>query len=122
MVAPPHDGDRPGFSWEPRNTQKDGYRPPPNSQKMTLLGGWRGRGAHDIGGTSARAREKRETKRTTRARVEQREVRGAFCFAFLARTRADSVGGGAPACTSQPRLASIWAVPLLFGLTTMDKL
>ena len=68
---------------------------------MTLSGGWRGRGAHDIDGTSARAREKRETKRTTRARVEQREVRGAFCSAFLARARADSVGGGAPACTGR---------------------
>ena len=59
-------------------------RVPLNRQKMTLSGGWRGRGAHDIDGTSARAREKREAKRTTRARVEQREVRGAFCSAFLA--------------------------------------
>ena len=102
---------------------KNGDRPPPPKQpKMTLSGGWRGRGAHDIEGTSARAREKRETKRATRARVEQREVRGAFCSAFLARARADSVGGGAPACTSQPRLASIWAVPLLFGPTKLDKL
>ena len=67
---------------------------------MTLSGGWRGRGAHDIDGTSARAREKREAKRTTRARVEQREVRGAFCPAFLVRARADSVGGGTPACTA----------------------
>ena len=68
---------------------------------MTLSAGWRGRGAHDIDGASARAREKRETKRTTRARVEQREVRGAFCSAFLARARADSVGGGSPACTGR---------------------
>ena len=89
---------------------------------MTLSGGWRDRGAHDIDGASAHAREKRETKRTTRARVEQREVRGAFCSAFLARARAGSVGGGAPACTSQPRLASIWAVPLLVGPTKLDNL
>ena len=68
---------------------------------MTLSGGWRGRGAHDINGRSARARQKRETKRTTRARVEQREVCGAFCSAFLARARADSVGGGPPACTGR---------------------
>ena len=102
---------------------KNEDRPPPHKQpKMTLSGGWRGRGAHDIEGTSARAREKRETKRATRARVEQREVRGAFCSAFFARARAGSVGGGAPACTSQPRLASIWAVPLLFGPTKLDKL
>ena len=58
---------------------------------MTLSGGWRGCGAHDIDGT-----------RTTRARVEQREVRGAFCFPFLARARADSVGTGAPGCTDRP--------------------
>ena len=68
---------------------------------MTLSGGWRGLGAPDIDGTSARACEQRETKRTTRARVEQREVRGAFCPAFLARARADSVGGGPPACTGR---------------------
>ena len=46
--------------------------------------------------------EKRGTKRTTRARVEQLEVRGAFCFPFLARARADGVGTGAPACTDRP--------------------
>ena len=81
---------------------------------MALSGGWRGRGAHDIDGTSARAREKRETNRTTRARLEQQEVRGAFCSAFLARARADSVGGGAPACTAQPRLAGILVFFLKF--------
>ena len=79
-------------------------------------------GAHDSDSTWPRAREKRETKRTTRDREEQLEVRGAFCSPFLARARADSVGGGAPACTSQPRLASIWAVPLLFGPTKLDKM
>ena len=85
---------------------------------MTLSGGWRGRGAHDIDGTSARAREKRETKRTTRARVEQREVRGAFCPAFLARARADSVGGGAPACTGRaPGGDTRGTAELLLGTT-----
>ena len=51
---------------------------------------------------SPRAREKRETKRTTRDWEEQLEVRGAFCFPFLARARADSVGTGAPVCTDRP--------------------
>ena len=68
---------------------------------MTLSGGWRGRGAHDIDGTSSRAREKRETKRTTRDREEQLEVRGAFCSAFLVRARAYSVVTSAPACTGR---------------------
>ena len=80
-------------------------RVPLNRQKMTLSGGWRGREAPDIYGASARAREKRETKRTTRARVEQREVCGGFCSAVLARARADCIGGGAPACTDWPRQA-----------------
>ena len=111
--------DFPGIPEIPKKTKISPL--PPKQPKMTLLGGWRGRGAHDIEGTSARAREKREAKRATRARVEQREVRGAFCSAFLARARADSVGGGAPACTAQPRLASIWAVPLLVGPTKLDK-
>ena len=83
---------------------------------MTLSGGWRGRGAHDIDGTSARAREKRETKRTTRQRLEQLEVRGAFCFAVLARARADRVGGGGPACTAG---GGLWRI---FGKTGFSKI
>ena len=55
--------------------------------------------------------EKRGTKRTTRARVEQREVRGAFCSVFLARARADSVGGGAPACTGRGPGGGVRGVP-----------
>ena len=86
----------PDFPGNPEIPKKRRSTPPPKQPKMTLLGGWRGRGAHDIEGTSARAREKRETKRATRARVEQREVRGAFCSALLARARAASVGSGAP--------------------------
>ena len=58
-------------------------------------------GAHDSDSTWPRARQNRETKRTTRDREEQLEVRGAFCSPFLARARADSVGGGAPACTGR---------------------
>ena len=59
-------------------------------------------GAPDSDSTWPRAREKRETKRTTRDREEQLEVRGAFCFPFLARARADSVGTGALVCTDRP--------------------
>ena len=58
-------------------------------------------GAPDSDSTWPRAREKRETKRTTRDREEQLEVRGAFCSPFLARARADSVPTGAPACTGR---------------------
>ena len=58
-------------------------------------------GAHDSDSTWPRAREKRETKRTTRDREEQLEVRGAFCSPFLARARADSVRTGAPACAGR---------------------
>ena len=58
--------------------------------------------APDSDSTWPRAREKRKTKRTTRDREEQLEVRGAFCFPFLACTRAYSVGTGAPACTDWP--------------------
>ena len=56
-------------------------------------------------------RENGETKRTTRTRVEQLEVRGAFCFAFLARRRADRVGGGACVCTAG---GGLWRI---FGKT-----
>ena len=50
------------------------------------------------------AREKRGTNRATCTRVEQLEVRGAVCCAFLPRARAGGVGGGAPVCTAQSRL------------------
>ena len=63
-------------------------------------------------------REKRGTKGTKRARVEQREVRGAFCFPFLARARADCIGGGAPACTGRaPGLGTRGTAELLLGTT-----
>ena len=76
--------------------------PPLEPPKWHFFGRSRGHGAHDNVGTWPRAREKRETKRTTRDREEQLEVRGAFCFPFLARARAYSVGTGAPACTDRP--------------------
>ena len=68
-------------------------------------------GAHDSDSTWPRAREKRETKRTTRDREEQLEVRGAFCFPFLARARAYSVGTGAPACTDRPPPGGVPPLP-----------
>ena len=81
-------------------------------------------GAPDSDSTWPRAREKRETKRTTRDREEQLEVRGAFCFPFLARARAYSVGTGAPACTDRPppggvppfRALQLWRLELLLVL------
>ena len=85
----------------PQKWPKLGKCPPPEPPKWHFFGRSRGHGAHDNDGTWPRAREKRETKRTTRDREEQLEVRGAFCFLVLARARADSVGGGAPACTGR---------------------
>ena len=60
------------------------------------------------------AREKRDTNRATCTRVEQLEARGAVCCSFLARARADGVGGGAPACTAQLRLAGEGGVRLAY--------
>ena len=77
--------------------------PPLEPPKWHFFGRSRGHGAHDNDGTWPRAREKRETKRTTRDLEEQLEVRGAFCLPFLARAPAYSVGTGAPACTDRPR-------------------
>ena len=76
--------------------------PPPEPPKSHFFGRSRSHGAHDNDSTWPRAREKRETKRTTRDREGQLEVRVAFCFPFLARALADSVGTGAPVCTDRP--------------------
>ena len=98
--------------------------PPLDPPKWHFFGRSRGHGAHDNDGTWPRAREKRETKRTTRDLEEQLEVRGAFCFPFLARARAYSVGTGAPACTDRPppggvppfRALQLWRLELLLVL------
>ena len=85
--------------------------PPLEPPKWHFFGRSRGHGAHDNVGTWPRAREKRGTKRTTRDREEQLEVRGAFCFPFLARARAYSVGTGAPACTDRPPPGGVPPLP-----------
>ena len=86
----------------PRSGQNWGNAPPPEPPKSHFFGRSRSHGAHDNDSTWPRAREKRETKRTTRDREGQLEVRVAFCFPFLARALADSVGTGAPVCTDRP--------------------
>ena len=45
MVVPPCDGAHPGFSREPRNTEKTYFTPPPNLPKRLIRGGVAGRGA-----------------------------------------------------------------------------
>ena len=101
--GPDGDSSRGASNCAPEMAKIEELPPPPEPPKWHFFGRSRGHGAHDNVGTWPRAREKRGTKRTTRDREEQLEVRGAFCFPFLARARAYSVGTGAPACTDRPR-------------------
>ena len=102
----------PGPPLEPHRALPKRLEPP----NWHFFGRSRGHGAHDNDSTWPRAREKRETKRTTGLQLLHPRARGAFCFAVLARGCVCGDRGGCSVCTAGGGLCRILGKAWVFAL------